>query len=300
MKLIYKDFWLEKITFIINPVSGRSPTQQLPEKILENLDTQKFEPEILVSSKPGEATEIAAQKSALGHRIIAAVGGDGTVNEVAKSLINSDTLLAIIPFGSGNGLARHLKIPISTDKAIRLINKMNWTCMDYATINGIPYFCTSGVGFDAMVGNLFARSVKRGFLAYFKIVLTEFFRYRPQTYSVKLNGKQFERDAFLITVANASQYGNNAFIAPDADVKDGLLNLCIVSRFPGYKVWELGIRMVTKKLPASKYYEVFQVKEAEVSSVNRSFMHYDGEAGGTGNKFDFKAFPNGLNVIVPS
>ena len=290
---------MEKITFIINPASGKSRTHQIHGKILENLDTNTFEPEILVSSKPGEATKIAAQKRALGHRIIVAVGGDGTVNEVAKSLINSDTLLAIIPSGSGNGLARHLNIPSSSGKAIRLINKMNWTCIDYATINDTPFFCTSGVGFDAMVGNLFAGNIKRGYLAYMKIVLTQFFKYQPLKYSVKLNGNQFERDAFLITVANASQYGNNAYIAPDADVEDGLLNLCIVSKFPRYKVWELGIRMVTKRLPASKFYEVFQVKEAEVSSFIPAFMHYDGEAGGTGNKFNFKAFPKGLNVIVP-
>jgi YegS/Rv2252/BmrU family lipid kinase len=291
---------LEKITFIVNPASGRSLPGDIKNRILRVLDTKKFEPEILFSSEPGEATAIASERQTMGNRIIVAVGGDGTVNEIAKSLINTDTLLAIVPAGSGNGLARHLGIPTSLEKAVRIINRMKWKEIDYATVNGQPYFCTSGVGFDARIGNLFAKNSKRGFIAYVKIILKEFFRYRPEKYSIELNGEQIVREAFLITVANGSQYGNNAYIAPDAQVEDGLLNFCIVSKFPGFRVWELGIRMVIKKLPSSKYYEVFKVKHAKISSLSQSYMHFDGEPGGKGNKFEYQVFNKKLKVIIPS
>ena len=291
---------MEKITFIINPASGKSRKKQLTKWIQENIDLRKFEPEIIESKKPGEATEIAAERVDRGCRVIAAVGGDGTVNEVARSLIHTDTLLAIIPTGSGNGLARHLKIPTSPGKAIRLINQMNWRSIDYATINEVPFFCTSGVGFDARVGNIFAGQRKRGLITYMKIILSEFYKYKPHHYRVEMNGEKVEREAFLITIANSSQYGNNAYIAPGADVEDGLLDLCIISKFPNYKVWELGIRMATKNLPSSSYYEVFKVKRAKISSVDQTFIHYDGEAGGSGKEIEVQVFSKGLKVIVPS
>jgi diacylglycerol kinase (ATP) len=291
---------LEKIAFIINPASGKSRNKKLTKWIHENIDPRKFEPDIIESKKPGEATEIAAERVSGGCRVVVAVGGDGTVNEVARSLINTDTLLAIIPTGSGNGLARHLKIPLSPGKAIRLINQMTWRRMDYATVNNVPFFCTTGVGFDAMVGNIFARQRKRGLVTYMKIILAEFYKYKLHQYRIEMNGDMVEREAFLITIANSSQYGNNAYIAPGADVEDGLLDLCIISKFPNYKVWELGIRMATKKLPSSPYYEVFKVKEAKISSVDQTFIHYDGEAGGSGNEIEIQVFSKGLKVIVPS
>lgn len=290
---------MEKITFIINPASGRSRKNKLARMIEENIDHQKYDPEIIESKKPGEASLIAAEKASQGYRIVVAVGGDGTVNEVAKSLVHTDTLLAIIPTGSGNGLARHLKIPISPIKAISLINQMNWRKMDYARINGTPFFCTSGIGFDARIGNIFAGQRKRGFIAYMKIIIKEFYKYKPLHYTIEMNGEKIKREAFLITIANSSQYGNNAFIAPNADVGDGLLDLCVVSKFPNYKFWELGVRMVCKKLPKSPYYEKFTVNEVKISSEDKTFMHYDGEAAGSGNEVEISICPGGLNVIVP-
>lgn len=291
---------LEKVAFIINPAAGKSKRKRIRKWILETIDPRKFEIVIEESTRPGEASEIAARIIEQGCRIIAAVGGDGTVNEVAKVMVNTGTLLAIIPAGSGNGLARHLKIPGSPKKAIRLINHLNTQVMDYATVNDQPFFCTSGVGFDARVGNVFSGNKKRGLIAYIKIVLTEFYKYTPHRYTIEMNGNHLEREAFLITIANASQYGNNALIAPGADINDGLLDLCIVSRFPRRKVWELGIRMVTGRLPSSQFYEALKVKEAKISTQNHTFLHYDGEAGGSVNTVEVRIIPKGLHVIVPS
>lgn len=291
---------MEKIAFIINPAAGKSQRKQLRKWILETIDPRKFETLIVESTKPGEATEIAAREIEQGCRIIAAVGGDGTVNEVARAIVNTGALLAIVPTGSGNGLARHLKIPTSPRKAIRLINQLNWQVMDYAMVNEVPFFCTSGVGFDARVGNSFARQERRGLFTYFKIILSEFYKYTPHRYTIEMNGRLLEREAFLITIANASQYGNNALIAPGADVDDGLLDLCIISKFPRYRVWELGVRMVTGKLPSSPFYEMLKVKEAKISAENQTFLHYDGEAGGSVINLEVRIVPKGLHVIVPS
>jgi diacylglycerol kinase (ATP) len=291
---------LEKIAFIINPAAGKSNQKQIRKWILEVIDPRKFETQIVESTKPGDATELAAERIARGCGIIAAVGGDGTVNEVARAVVHTEALLAIIPTGSGNGLARHLKIPTSPREAIRLINPLKWRIMDYAMVNNIPFFCTSGVGFDARVGNTFAGYEKRGLFTYVKIVLSEFYKYTPHRYTIEMNGRRLEREAFLITIANASQYGNNAYIAPGAEVDDGSLDLCIISKFPRYKVWELGVRMVTGKLPSSRFYEVFKVKETKVSSENQTFLHYDGEAGGSVNNIEVRIVPKGLRVMVPS
>ncbi len=291
---------MEKIAFIINPAAGNSQRKQIRRWILNYIDPRKFETFVVESKNPGEASDIAAEKIEQGYRIIGAVGGDGTVNEVARSLVNTGVLLAIVPTGSGNGLARHLHIPTSPKKAIRLINQLNWITMDYALVNDIPFFCSSGVGFDAKVGNAFVGSEKRGFLTYVKIILSEFYKYTPEHYTIEMNGHQLEREAFLITVANASQYGNNALIAPGADVNDGWLDLCIISKFPRYKVWELGVRMVTGKLTGSSFYEVYRVKETRISADNHTFLHYDGEAGGMTTNIEVRIAPKGLRVIVSS
>ena len=181
-----------------------------------------------------------------------------------------------------------------------MINQLHWSVIDYAMVNEVPFFCTSGVGFDAKVGNVFAGHERRGFFTYIKIILTEFYKYSPARYTIEMNGCHLEREAFLITVANASQYGNNAYIAPGADIDDGWLDLCIISKFPRYKVWELGVRMMTGKLPSSPFYEVLKVKETKISANDHTFFHYDGEAGGMANDIAVRIVPKGLRVIVPS
>ena len=220
----------KRILFIVNPISGTRGKESILHIINNTIDNETFEPEILFTRKKGDALQIISEKIAEGFKYFVAVGGDGTVNEVGSAIINTDCVMGIIPLGSGNGLARHLRIPLDAAKAIQVINKLRVESIDYGLVNGLPFFCTCGVGFDAHIGYRFAKEKGRGFFNYVKVALTDFIRYKPKKYKVKIDGTQkMKVKAFLITCANASQYGNNAYIAPNADIQDGLLDIAIMS-----------------------------------------------------------------------
>ena len=207
----------EKIIFLVNPNSGTKKKKKIPKLIKALIDKSIFDFEVRNTLFKGEATQIVTEKLAEGYRYFVAVGGDGTINEIAKALINTDATLAIIPVGSGNGLARHLKIPLKPSRAIKVINKLKVSTIDYGTINNAPFFCTCGVGFDAIIGARFDKSKQRGLISYIRIAISEFFRFKPEKFTLSINqGESVQYSAFLVTIANASQYGNNAFIAPMA------------------------------------------------------------------------------------
>ena len=174
---------MNKIWFIINPVAGTGQKRKLQDEILKHIDLIKYEPGFLITGKKGEASSFVKKRIKEGDRIFIAVGGDGTVNEIAKVLVKTDCLMGIIPTGSGNGLARHLKLPVNVGGSVKIINKGNFIRMDYGLLNNKPFFCTCGVGFDAHVGHLFAESHTRGFFSYIKSTLKEFYRYKPKKYS---------------------------------------------------------------------------------------------------------------------
>ncbi|HNS28917.1 MAG TPA: diacylglycerol kinase family protein [Tenuifilaceae bacterium] len=289
----------ETVLFIINPAAGENSKGKIPSIIKKNIDTGRFDPAIIYSQGPGDATRIAAENLAKGIHKIIAVGGDGTVNEVAKALINTQATFGIIPLGSGNGLGRHLRLPLNTGRAVRVINRDRVAMMDYGTINQIPFFCTAGVGFDAYIGHMYSLLTKRGFANYAKVTLKEFFRYRPEIYTVRSNGHSLTKEAFLITVANASQFGNNAYIAPNADVSDGLLDVTILSPFPKYLSPWFGIKLFSRKLTNGRYIEMFRVKDFTIIRQEPGFVHYDGEPALMEEHLNFSIKPMGLNVFIP-
>ncbi len=289
----------EPVGFIINPISGTQSKKKLPDIIVKSLDSKRFEPEIVYSSCPGNAHKLASDFLTSGLSKVVAVGGDGTVNEVASALIDTKATLGIVPLGSGNGLARHLRIPLTPEQAIRNINNGRISMTDYGTINSIPFFCTSGVGFDAHIGNKFAQMERRGFFSYVKTIFNEFFSYNPQQYKLNLNGYVTEREAFLITFANASQWGNNAYIAPTADITDGLLDVTIVSPFPKFVSVDLGLRLFRKKIGNSRYVETFRVKTLGVERANEGYVHFDGEPSTMGKEIEISIKPLGVNIFIP-
>ena len=177
---------MKKIGFIINPISGTKPKDCVPEFINKYLEGNGNSITIKFTVRAGHATELAAEMVAQGFDVVAAVGGDGTVNEVAKALIHTNTAFAIIPFGSGNGLARHLGIPLKTEEAIKLLADYKVAEIDYATANGIPFFCTCGAGFDAHIGHQFAIAENRGFFTYLTSTIREFIQYKPKKYKIYL------------------------------------------------------------------------------------------------------------------
>ena len=288
----------EKIAFIINPISGSNRKLKIPEIVQENLDHSKFEAEFFFTKCAGHATQLATELLEKKYPRIIAVGGDGTINEVAKALIDSNSAMGIIPNGSGNGLARFLKIPLKPKAAVELLNKGKVMSIDYGTINDNPFFCTCGVGFDAHIGNRFAQSTKRGLSTYVKETISAFFHYKPKKYKIKIDGEKIKTRAFLVTAANAGQYGNDAYIAPEADIQDGLLDLCILSPFPKRKVFGIAYRVFKRSIHQSEYVKAIKGEEITIKRKKKGEVHLDGEPAIMGKKLKIRIVKHGLRVVV--
>ncbi len=284
-----------KIQFVINPNSGVKRKVSLVDLLKSELgDTIQYG--IHFTKHPEHATELSLQAVEQGVDAVIAVGGDGSVNEVGKALINTDVALGIIPSGSGNGFARHLGIPMQSLAAIKRIREFNTRTIDTASINGVPFLATAGLGFDAHVGWKFATFGKRGFFSYLQVTTNEFFSFQPKTYHLEVDGEVIETKAFLVNFANAGQYGNNAWIAPSASISDGKLNVCILEQFPPHLAPDIIFKLFSKQIEKSKYYRVLQAKEIKV--LNPSKFHLDGEPKSIEEDMLIQVVPNSLKVIV--
>ena len=206
-----------------------------------------------------------------------AIGGDGTVNETAAGLSKTDVALGIIPAGSGNGLARHLNIPMDIDRAADIIAQRNIVDCDYGEVNHRPFFCTFGVGFDAAVSHRFAKQNRRGKMMYIKSAIDEYLNYNPQEYTISANGKVLTEKAFLIAVCNASQYGNNAYIAPQASITDGLLDFTIVHAGTPADAAAFGIDLMTGYINKYVMIHTFRAPAAVITRNSDGPAHIDGE-----------------------
>lgn len=288
-----------KIVFIINPKSGTNRKHNLPDLVEQTIDFTRYEPEFFYTKCAGHATELARQLADSGYTRIVAAGGDGTVNEVAKALVHTEVAMGILPCGSGNGLARFLGVPMKMKEAIAVQNLGHPLDIDFGTINDNPFFCTCGVGFDAHIGNKFATSQKRGFFTYIKETVKAFFSYKPKKYKIKVDGEKLKTRAFLITVANAGQYGNDAYIAPQADITDGMLDLCILTPFPKHKAFQLGYRLFNRTMDESAYITVRRGQTITIKRKKKGEVHLDGEPAIMGKKLKIRIKERGLKVIVP-
>lgn len=262
------------------------------------LDKEKYDYEIVTTQYPGHASELATQAKNSGCDIVAAVGGDGTVNEVARALVYSDTALAILPCGSGNGLARHLLIPMNTKKAIDIINAGEIHPLDFGIINKHPFFCTCGMGFDAFVSMKFAESGKRGPITYAENILREGFKYKPETYVVEDESGTETYKAFLISCANASQYGNNAYIAPQASMSDGVMDVIIMQPFDALEAPQISLEMFNKTLDKNSKIKTFQSKELHIHREKEGVIHVDGDPIMTGEDIDVQIEPAGIKIVI--
>jgi YegS/Rv2252/BmrU family lipid kinase len=291
----------EKIAFIINPKSGRRKKTDLVSFIRQNLDMEKYSPFFYTTEYSGHASLLATQAISEGCTKIVAVGGDGTVNEVGATVINLNASLGILPRGSGNGLARHLGIPANLLRAIEILNRGQSKRIDAGKLNDIWFFCTCGVGFDARIGHKFTKVSKRGFISYVRTVLKQYKRYKPKKYRFFIDGKKYKRRAFLITIANASQYGNNVYIAPNALIDDGLFDVCIVKPFPFLKFPFLSLKLFNRSIENSKYHEMIRGKEIRFKKPKKKYIfHYDGEpAKFKKEKIRITLHSQCLQVIVP-
>ena len=265
----------KKAIFVMNLISGTSSKAGVPDLIENNLDKEKFDYEIVVTEYAGHASEIASRAKDNGVDLVVAVGGDGTVNEVARAIVHSDTALGIMPCGSGNGLARHLLLPMNLRKSLDIINAFDVRDLDYGIINGHPFFCTCGMGFDAFVSQKFAEAGKRGPITYAEKILREGLKYKPETYVLEDENGTNQYKAFLISCANASQYGNNAYIAPQASMSDGLIDVIIMEPF-----------------------DVFEAPQISIHRSKPGVIHYDGDPVMTGEDIDVELQEKGIKIVT--
>lgn len=272
----------ERVLFIVNPTAHGLKGQDIHSLIREEIDHQRFDYEISFQ-----------MRSIDDFTIVAAVGGDGTVNQVARLLIHTKSALAVIPAGSGNGFAGHLRIPLDLRASIRALNQAQKITIDTAEINGKPFVGVAGIGFDALVADRFASFGKRGLLSYMQVILQEYFGYQPQTYRFKIKDQWLEREALQICFANGSQYGNQFQIAPNAAMQDGLLEVVIVKPSP---LWQIPQQLFQSRR-GSYHAETFRCRAVQVD-INGCLVHLDGEPVNLEGPLSIQIVPRSLSVMV--
>jgi len=268
----------KKYLFITNPISGGKKSASL-HKIVYSTVRQIVNADLAVTEYPGHGRELAANAVEKGYDVVVAVGGDGTVNEVASSLVGTETALGIVPLGSGNGLARHLGIPLLPEKAIENILKSKPVTIDSAVINGTPFFCTAGIGFDAQVAMDYAEDGARGLTTYIKNAVKDWTTYKSGEYIIETEEGRIQTRALLITVGNANQWGNNFFITPTASLCDGKLDVTIVK--PASIISNLSMIRQLRNKTLTKNPDVMFLKSSYVKiehlSPEKTAAHYDGD-----------------------
>ena len=288
----------KRIVFVVNPISGTQGKKAILKWIDERLDQSIYDYSIVKTEYAGHATQIAANAVQEKVDVVVAIGGDGTINEIARSLVHTNTALGIIPCGSGNGLARHLRIPMEPKAAIDVLNRGHELCIDYGKINNIPFFCTCGVGFDAFISLKFADSGKRGLLTYLENTLHESLTYQPETYEIENEEGTMKYKAWLIACGNASQYGNDAYIAPQASLTDGLMDVTIMEPFTVLDVPSLSFQLFNKTIDQNSRVKTMRAKKIKIHRVNDGVMHFDGDPLMAGKELEVEIVPAGLRVIA--
>ena len=288
---------MERIAFIINPKSGRGNKDSLVNRIQKVASDLDFKFEAYFTQKAGHATDLAHNLVGKYDSIIA-VGGDGTVNEIAQGLLGSKTPLGILPSGSGNGLARHLRIPMNNIKALTCLINGKITNIDTGLANEIPFFMLCGFGFDAHIAQKVSGLKSRGPQVYFRLVISEFMRFQPKKIAIEWEGGSYSGKPFLVNLANGSQFGNNFKIAPEASINDGYLDIGIIEKIPIHMVPEIILRMRNGTLNNFKYYKTFRAKQFLLRS-DYVGMNIDGEFHTCDQEIVIKLSSKQLKVIIP-
>ena len=287
------------IVAIINPVSGTGNKDKLPRLIDTVVDHDINDVSIIMSEYAGHAREIAAQAASDGADVVVAIGGDGTVNEVGSALCGTQTAMAIVPSGSGNGLARHLRISMNASRALQVLNNGVVGRFDYCTVNDRPYFCTCGMGFDATVSYKFANEGTRGFITYIKTALSEYLKYKPEEYTIDIDGETMQEKAFVIACCNAAQYGNNAYIAPRATMQDGLLDVTVMHPFSIAQSPLVGARLFLRQLGHDHHVSIYRGKRVVIERKQEGILHIDGDPVIMPARLVIENVAAGISILVP-
>lgn len=289
---------MKNIAFIVNPISGTKAKNRVTKLIRDLLDPQLFSPTVVVTEYAGHATQLAQQFALEGYYAVIAVGGDGTVNEVANGLVGTNTALGIVPNGSGNGFARHLDISTRMNRAIEMLNSSEVISVDYGMVNDKKFFSTCGVGFDALVAVQFNEGKSRGLKTYVQNTLQSLFNYKPETYHILGEDIDVTTEAFLITFANAGQWGYDAYIAPKASVQDGLMDIAIVNKFPLSAAPKLALNLFTHNIDENFYMNTVRSKAITLVRENTGAIHIDGDPFEMPAELTIKIVEDGLKVLV--
>ncbi len=289
----------KRILFIVNPISGIHGKEFVLHLIDKYIDRTRYDYTVRKTEYAGHACQLAYQAAEEKTDIVVAIGGDGTINEIGRSLVHTDTAMGIIPCGSGNGLARHLHIPMEPRGAIETLNKGFIKEIDYGKIDQHPFFCTCGVGFDAFVSLKFADSGKRGLSTYLENTLHESLTYRPETYEIENELGTVRYKAFLIACANASQYGNNAYIAPQASLTDGMMDITILEPFTVLDVPTLAFQLFNKTIDQNSRIKTLKEKKITIHRHSAGVFHFDGDPMMGGKDLEVEVIHRGLKVIAP-
>lgn len=288
-----------KILFIINPISGVGKKNIIPPLIEEHIPSDQFETEIAYTQHRGHGKELAKQE-AKNFDAIVAVGGDGSMNEIGSSLVNTNCALGIIPTGSGNGLARHLNIPLKLDKAIQRIAAFEKRTMDVGQVNNDYFFATCGFGFDAHIARRFDEYHKRGFLSYIKLVISEYGQYQPKSFFIQVGEQALENDFIMLSVANATQFGNNFIVSPHSVVDDGKLEIVMIKRFKMRSSLPVIRRFFNGTIDRSDYFDELSLTSKasiRISGEESVDYHLDGEPKKGNSIFEVSVLKNALHVI---
>ena len=291
----------EKILFIVNPISGHHDKSKFPSIVESLIDKDKYDYTITLTQYGGHAVELTKKAIEDDYDIIVAVGGDGTINEVATSMIGARQTFAIVPYGSGNGLARHLHLPLHPRRVIKeVINNGVKAKIDTASMNGVPYVSIAGVGFDAIIADFFAKDPNRGLKTYVKLVTEKYFKFKPEQYHLVLDDKE-ELDCapLFISFANSNQFGFNAAVSPHASLNDGLLDICIFKK-PNFLVIPfVAERLMTKRIDKTRFVEIHKAKKIQVIREKEDYANIDGEAVMMPKDVVVEINPLSLNILLP-
>lgn len=292
----------ERIIFIVNPISGHHDKSKFPAIVESLIDKNKYDYTIAFTEYGGHAKELTANAIADGFDDIAAVGGDGTINEVATTMIGSEQTFAIVPYGSGNGLARHLHLPLQPDKIItEIINKGIKSKIDTAKVNDVPYISIAGVGFDALIADYFAKDPNRGFRTYVKFITEEYPRFKESDYTLILDDKKtIDCKAMFIAFANSNQFGFNAKVSPHASLNDGLLDVCIFKKPNLLEVGFVAERLMTNRIDKTNFISIHKASKIKVIREKDEVVNIDGEAVMMDKDITVEVNKLSLNIILPN
>ncbi|MBR6774980.1 MAG: YegS/Rv2252/BmrU family lipid kinase [Bacteroidales bacterium] len=290
----------KKIIFIVNPISGHHNKNHFPDIVENHIDKNKYDYKIVFTEYANHATELTMKAIEEGYEYIAAVGGDGTINEVAKCLIGKEQILIIVPYGSGNGLANHLRLPFKIEKHIKeVINKGKIYKIDTATMNGTPFISIAGIGFDAMIADYFAKDENRGFITYAKLITEKYPNYKQKEYTLILDDKDtIECKPFFVTFANSSQFGYNTEISPKASVQDGLLDVCIFKKPNILEIPIVATYFLAKQIDKSNFIDIYKAKKIQVIRKVDEVVNIDGEPIEMSKDITVEIKPLSLNILL--